>query len=222
MRISWRTEWPMWLLLGAQFLLAAGSWSGAPERVPAHWALEGRTEGDGSRLQGLLLLPLVSLGVYLAMLFAPHVDLRRGALPQFAGSYTILRFAVLALMTAIYGMIQLGLRGDQLPLTRVVPLSLGALFVVIGYQLGRLHLSALAAERLPWALADQESWARTNRLAGRLLIGAGGTLLLAGALGSPLLMVVAVAGTVLGSIGLIVYSYRAWAPRPPGDSADPA
>jgi uncharacterized membrane protein len=222
MRVSWQTEWPMWLLLGAQFLLAAGSWSGVPDRVPGHWALDGQTDGNGSRFQGLLLLPLVSLGVYLAMLFAPQVDLRRGAYPRFAGSYTILRFAVLALMTAIYGMIQLALRGYELPVIRVVPLSLGALFVVIGYQLGRLRLSAPAAARIPWPLADQENWVRTNRLAGRLLIGAGGTLLLAGALGSPLLMVVAVAGTVLGSIGLIAYAYRAWAPGPPGDSADPA
>jgi uncharacterized membrane protein len=222
MRVSWRTEWPMWLLLGAQFLLAAGSWSGAPERMPNDWAVDGRAVGSGSRFQGLLLLPLVSLGVYLAMLFAPQVDVRREAYPRLAGSYTILRFAVLALMTAIYGMIQLALQGYQVPVIRVVPLSLGALFVVLGYQLGRLRLSAHAAARLPLPLAGQESLIRTYRLAGRLLMGAGATLLLAGAFGSPLLMVVAVAGTVLGSIGLLVYSYRAWAPGPPGDSADPA
>ena len=94
MRVSWRSELPMWLLIGAQFLLAAGSWPDSPDSVPTRWALDGNVDGYGDRFQGLLLLPLVSLGLYLALLFAPQVGPRRENYPHFAGSYTLLRFAV--------------------------------------------------------------------------------------------------------------------------------
>ena len=221
MRASWRTEWPMWLLLWAQFLLAAGSWPKSPERIPTHWGLDGQIDGYGSRFQGLLLLPLVSLGLYLALLVAPQIDPKRESYRHFAGTYTLLRFAVLAVMTAMYGMIQLALRGYEVPMNRVVPLAIGALFLVIGSQTGRLRPNWFVGARTPWTLSSEASWNRTNRLAGWLLIGAGAMLLLAGALGSPLLMVATVAGTVLGAVGLVFYSYRVWAADPNKEGADP-
>ena len=221
MRVTWRTEWPMWLLLWAQFLLAAGSWPKSPERIPTRWGLDGQIDGYGDRFQGLLLLPLVSLGLYLALLFAPQIDPKRGSYRHFAGSYTLLRFAVVAVMTALYGMIQLALRGYQVPMTRVVPLAIGALFLVIGSQMGRLRPNWFVGARTPWTLSSEASWNRTNRLAGWLLIAAGAMLLLAGALGSPLLMVATVAAPVLGAGGLGFYSYRVWAADPNKEGADP-
>jgi uncharacterized membrane protein len=221
MRVSWRSELPMWLLIGAQFLLAAGSWPDSPDSVPTRWALDGNVDGYGDRFQGLLLLPLVSLGLYLALLFAPQVGPRRENYPHFAGSYTLLRFAVLALMTAMYGMIQLAMRGYPVPVTRVIPLSIGALFLVIGSQMGRLRPNWFAGPRSPWTLSSELSWYRTNRLAGWLLIAAGAMLLLAGLLGSALLMAATVAATVLGALGLIGYSYRVWAADPNKNGADP-
>jgi uncharacterized membrane protein len=211
----------MWLLLWAQFLLAAGSWPKSPERIPTRWGLDGQIDGYGDRFQGLLLLPLVSLGLYLALLFAPQIDPKRGSYRHFAGSYTLLRFAVVAVMTAMYGMIQLALRSYQVPMTRVVPLAIGVLFLVIGSQMGRLRPSWFVGARTPWTLSSEASWIRTNRLAGWLLIAAGAMLLLAGALGSPLLMVATVAATVLGAVGLVFYSYRVWAADPNKEGADP-
>ena len=34
MKLSWRTEWPIWALILGMFLLAATSWSTAPDRIP--------------------------------------------------------------------------------------------------------------------------------------------------------------------------------------------
>ena len=72
-----------------------------------------------------------------------------------------------------------------------------------------------------WTLSSELSWSRTNRLAGWLMIVAGAMLLLAGLLGSTLLMVATVAATVFGALGLIAYSYRVWAADPNKNSADP-
>lgn len=214
MRVSWRTEWPLWLLLGAQFLLAAVTWPVAPEQIPTHWGMDGKVDGFGNRLEGLFLLPLVALGLYLALLIVPRIDPRREAYPLFAGSYTVLRFAILAVMTAMYGLVHLAIRGYEVEMNRVVPLSLGALFLVIGSQMGRLRPNWFVGARTPWTLSSQVSWERTNRLAGRLMAGAGVMMIVAGWLGSSLLMVATVAGTVAGAVWLTVYSYRVWEEDP--------
>ncbi len=213
MRIQWRTEWPFWLLLEAQFLLAAVTWPMAPEQIPTHWGLDGRVDGYGNRLQGLLLLPLVALGLYLALLIAPQIGDRRDAFPPFAGSYTVLRFAVLAVMTAMYGMIHLAIRGYEVEMNRVVPLSIGALFMVIGNQMGQLRPADPAAPSTaapaPSSHSSRAAWTRTNRHAGRLMGGAGMVMIVAGLFSSSWLMVGAVAGTVTGAVWLTVSSYGA-------------
>ena len=220
MRVSLRTEWPMWLLLGSQFMLAAFSWPVAPDRIPTHWGLDGQVDGYGDRFQGLLLLPLVSLGLYLALIVAPQIDPKGESYHLYAGSYAVLRFAILAVMTAMYGMVHLALRGYEMEMNRAVTLSLGALFLVIGSQLGRLRPNWFVGLDTPWTLSSQESWERTNRLAGRLLIAAGAVMLVAGLVGSALLMVAAVAGTVVGAVGLVLYSYRRWVNDPEKDRID--
>lgn len=213
MRVPWRTEWPFWLLLEAQFLLAAVTWPMAPEQIPTHWGLDGRVDGYGNRLQGLLLLPLVALGLYLALLIAPQLSDRREVFPLFAGSYTVLRFAVLAVMTAMYGMIHLAIRGYEVEMNRVVPLSIGALFMIIGNQMGHLRPGGSAARSTdaptPLSRANRAAWTRTNRHAGRLMGGAGTVMIVAGLLSSSWLMVGAVAGTVTGAVWLTVSSYGA-------------
>ena len=74
MKISWRTEWPMWLLLIGMFALAAASWGATPDRVPVHWGLNGSPDRWGGKFEGLMLMPLIALGIYLIMLFIPRID----------------------------------------------------------------------------------------------------------------------------------------------------
>ena len=71
MKFSLRSEWPHLVLLAGLFALAAASWSGAPERIPVHWGFSGQPDRFGGRFEGLLGLPLLTLAVYLVMLFLP-------------------------------------------------------------------------------------------------------------------------------------------------------
>ena len=47
MKITWRTEWPQWLLIAAQFAVAGLTWNSAPDRFPMHWGLDGQVNRYG-------------------------------------------------------------------------------------------------------------------------------------------------------------------------------
>jgi uncharacterized membrane protein len=95
--------------------------------------------------------------------------------------------------------------------SRLTPIGIGVLFAVVGNELGRIKPNWFIGIRTPWTLSDPEVWRQTHRVGGRvfvvagLLMALGGLVLPAGA-GSGLIL----AG-VLGSALLVsVYSYVLW------------
>ncbi len=83
MRFRWYIEVPQWLIVIAMFAIAASAWSAVTVPMPVHWVGD-RADGFGGRFQGLLLVPLLALGVYLLLLFAPK--LRDGGAIAFSGT----------------------------------------------------------------------------------------------------------------------------------------
>ena len=87
MRASLRTELPHLAVIAAMFVLAAATWSAAPDRIPVHWDLAGRVNRCGGKFEGLLLMPLLTLGIYLLFLVAPRFDLGRANYARFWRPY---------------------------------------------------------------------------------------------------------------------------------------
>jgi immunity protein, SdpI family len=73
MRIRWYVEVPQWLIVAAMFALAASAWNLVHVPMPVHW-IGDRADGFGGKFQGLLLDPLLAVGVYLLLLFAPQLN----------------------------------------------------------------------------------------------------------------------------------------------------
>ncbi len=74
MRTNLRAELPHLAVIAAMFLLVAATWSSAPDRIPVHWDLAGQVDRYGGKFEGLLLMPLLTLGIYLLFLVAPRFD----------------------------------------------------------------------------------------------------------------------------------------------------
>ncbi len=185
MRNTLRTDWPHWLLLTVSFALAAASWSSAPERIPVHWGLDGRVDRYGGKLEGLLLLPLLSLVLYLVMLWLPRLDPGRANYEAFSSAYATVRLAVLAVLT-------------------------GAMLVVLGSVLGKLRPNWFVGIRTPWTLSSKQAWTRTHRAGGWLFIVVGVLSMGVAALRSEWglsAMLVALSASV---VGLVAYSYAVW------------
>jgi uncharacterized membrane protein len=220
MKIDARTEWPMWLLLAALWVLAAVAWRSAPDSLPVHWGISGQPDRWGGKAEGLLLLPAVALGAYLILTFLPRVDPGRANYATFAGAYQLVRWIVLLVLGGIHVAIVLVARGHAVDMSVIVPLGLGAMFVLLGNVLGKLRPNWFVGIRTPWTLSSKDSWTRTHRAGGWVFIVIG-LLLMGVAPFRTARFIEWVLGLSLAAVlGLAVYSYLVWKGDP--DKTPPA
>lgn len=210
MRTNRRTEWPHWALLAAMFLASAVVWPRAPERLPVHWDLAGEVDRHGGRVEGLLLLPALALGVYLLLRALPRLDPGRANYALFGGAYATIRLATLAVLAAIHGVVILAALGRTIDMGRLMPILVGALLIVLGGVLGKLRPTWFVGIRMPWTLSSKRSWGKTHRLGGWLFIADGLLLIGGGVARSELLTGVALAGVGASLLALFIYSYLVW------------
>lgn len=210
MKITLRRELPRLVLIAAMFVLAAVTWSSAPDRIPTHWNIHGQVDGYGGKFTGLLLLPLITLGLEALFLLLPLLDPGRANYRNFAGAYTLIRSAVIVLLAAIYGVTILWIHGIQLDIARVITVLVGLLFIAIGSVLGKLRPNWFVGIRTPWTLSSKRSWVRTHRLGGYLFVLAGAALLVAGLISSAAIFPLLIGLLVVVTLVLVVYSYLQW------------
>ena len=210
MKLSWRTEWPHWLLLAAMFVFAAATWGSAPDRIPVHWGIGGQVDRWGGKFEGLLAIPLLSLGIYVLMIVLPRFDPGRANYDAFAGPYATLRLGIIVVMAALYALIILWVRGVQVSIGVWVPLIVGALFIVIGNLLGKVRPNWFVGIRTPWTLSSKLAWNRTHRAGGWLFILMGVLMMACAALRTEWAVWVMLGVGVAGTLGLVVYSYVLW------------
>jgi uncharacterized membrane protein len=202
MRLSWRTEWPHWLLLG--LLLLALVLAPTPQ-VPIHWNAAGQIDGFAPKWLPLAL----GMGVYLLFLVLPRLDPGRANYAQFAGAYGVGRLAVLAMLVVLLASGAFGVRAAGLP-----HVLAGALFVVVGSVLGKIRPNWFTGVRTPWTLASKRSWVQSHRLGGWLFLAWGALELAVGLLRPAAGLFVLLGGAVLVSGILFVYSYLIWRDDP--------
>jgi len=220
MKVSWRSDLAMWLVIAGMFTLAAISWPGAPDRIPVHWNLQHQVDRYGGRFEGLLGIPLLTLGLYLLMLVVPRIDPGRANYPAFLGAFTTLRLALVVFMAALYGVIHLWIRGLEVHMNTVMPLLMGALFIVVGNLLGKLRPNWFVGIRTPWTLSSKDAWVRAHRAGGWVFIGGGLVLMAAGLVRTPWALGAAAVTFLAGLIGVVIQSYFVWRADP--DKVPPA
>lgn len=210
MKLDVRWELPQWLLIAGMFLSTAIIWPSTPDRVPTHWNAAGEVDGYGGRFMGLLLLPLVTLGLYLLLYFIPRIDPKRASYASFAGAYGAIRIATIALMAVIHALVLLWIKGIKINATVVVLGGVGVLFIVIGLAMGNIQPNWFAGIRTPWTLSSKRSWEKTHRLGRWVFTGMGLAMIGAGFLAPALMLPVILIVSLGGSGVLVAYSYVQW------------
>ena len=126
-------------------------------------------------------------------------------------SYETIIASARLLLFACHGIILALALGVPVPIGRVVPALVGALFVAMRMAMPRLQPNWWYGIRTPWTLSDDHVWSRTHCLAGYSMALAGCVMIVAAlvipaSLGSPVVL----AAIVAAVIGPVVYSYLAW------------
>jgi uncharacterized membrane protein len=210
MNTTWRREIPPLIVILGMWATAAAVWRLAPDRLPVHWNLAGEVDRYGGKFEGLLILPLVAVAVYLLMLFLPRIDPGRANYETFARAYGVIRLAVLALVAFVYGCMVLAALGYQVDTGLLVPLAVGILLCVLGNLMGKIRPNWFVGVRTPWTLSSRESWNKTHRLAGRLFVAMGCAVAAFGFFPSAWLLACLIAAGAVMMIWITVYSYVVW------------
>jgi uncharacterized membrane protein len=182
-----------------------------PTQMAVHWDLGGTPNGWMPRSLGAFVTPILLLLMWGVMRAAPRIDPRRQNYEKFTVAYDIAVAATLTLLFATHLLVlALGL-GYHVSLARVVPASLGLLFVLVGNVMPLARSNFMFGVRTPWTLSNDRVWARTHRLAGYTMTGAGVAIIAAAALLSPTITHVAIIAAVIVALGVpVVYSYITW------------
>ena len=202
--------------------VSAFAWCYLPAnaKVPAHWNASGEVDRYTSKLEGLLLLPLVSAGLFAFFILIAKIEPRIQNLKQSAKAFTAVSVCVGGILLLIHATTVAVASGLELNTTTVVAAALGGLFVVTGNYMGKIRINYSFGVRTPWTLSSELSWNRTNRLAGKSLMALGVLTLILAFTTTSLFLICSCGGLLLVIVAWsCVYSYHVWRNDPESQQA---
>jgi uncharacterized membrane protein len=214
MRLSWRIELPLLLMIAAMFAVAAWAWPQLPERLPVHWNIHGEADGYGGKFTGLLLLPIIVAGLYLLMLVIPLVDPGRSNYPSFKKAFNVIRVSLVLYTAAIYAVTVAAAFGRKVDMHTVILSAMGILFLVLGNFMSKIRPNWFVGVRTPWTLSSRLSWDKTHRLAGWLFVLMGLLSLVVALVPTTVMFIGMLAADALCLTWVVVYSYLVYRSDP--------
>ena len=177
-----------------------------PDRLASHWGASGEVNGYLPKIWGLFLVPVISCGLALLLLFIPRLDPLRENIEKFRETYEL--FIVVVLLFLLYLQVltiswNLGIRFN---ITQLLSPAMAALFYACGILVGKAKRNWFIGIRTPWTLSSDRVWDRTHAIGGKLFRVAGG-LALVGVIFPGIAWLLLLGPVILITVYLVVYSY---------------
>lgn len=182
-------------------------WDKLPEKVPYHWGVNGEVDGWASKPTAVFLMPLFMLAMQWFCVLMTGLDPKAKNVTE-TKMMGIVLWIIPVLNLFLHIMVWLAAFGREVDMAAVMPLLMGALFVVIGNYLPKCKQSYTMGIKVSWALNDEENWNATHRLAGKLWVAGGLLTMLCALLPSVAAFITMMGITLLMCIIPTVYSYR--------------
>lgn len=154
-------------------VLAMRCYPEIPMKMPVHWDAGGIADSYLDKPIGVALLVLLPVLSFLVLKLLPMISPQGFRMEKFGRIMDILVAAFTVTVSSVVALAMIVAAGYDEFMTFVPPLMAGALFVVLGFCLGKTTKNFFIGIRTPWTLASDAVWERTHRLAGRLFLLAG-------------------------------------------------
>ncbi len=177
-----RSRWFGFVVAALAAALSLWAYPRLPESVATHWNLHGQPDDYSSRLFAAFGVPLVIVGIAGLFQVLPKLDPRQANYPKFLGTYWLIANAVILFMAGVHALIIASGLGANISVTRVIPLGVAVLLVVLGNYLTRVEPNWFVGIRTPWTLSSDAVWRKTHRTAGWVFV-AGGLVMAAATFG---------------------------------------
>ena len=178
-------------------------WDQLPDPVPFHWNIRGEVDGWASKAMAVFGIPALMLAMQWVCIFACTAD------PKYKNYNPKMITLVLRLCPVITlvlcAMVYSAALGREIPVEAVMPLLMGAMFMVIGNWLPKCEQTYTMGIKLPWTLASEENWNATHRFGGKVWFFGGIASMISALFGNFWILI----GILLTMVILpTVYSYR--------------
>jgi uncharacterized membrane protein len=180
------------VVIAGTLAITAALYARLPARIPIHFDIHGRADGFAAREIGAWLLPLFAVVTAIVIRFAPRL-MRRDWRQRMEGSPTAAVVLIITVMMCALHLVVLRLaiapETDAAPLLAVV---LGVTWFALGQLMPRTRRNPLIGVRTRWTMASDENWARTHRVAGLAFTVGGLVAIIAAAIPSMAVAVIAI------------------------------
>ena len=195
------------LIILLPILVGVLLWDKLPDSVPYHWGVNGEVDGWATKEQAVFLMPLAMLAVQWFCVLMTGLD-PKGKDVAKTKMMGIVLWIIPVLNLFLHVMVWLEAFGREVNMAVVMPLVMGAMFVIIGNYLPKCKQSYTLGIKLPWTLNDEENWNATHRLAGKLWVAGGLLCMPCALLPGVWSFIVMMSVLVLMCAVPTVYSYR--------------
>jgi uncharacterized membrane protein len=162
------------LLIAAAAVAGLLLWNQLPEQMASHWNVNDQVDGYTSKVLGVFLLPLVTLGLFLLFLLIPNIDPLKVNIAQFRDMFNLFIVLMVAFMLYIHALtLRWNLGYTDFGMSRAMLPAMGLLFLFIGYMLRKAKRNYFIGIRTPWTLSSDTVWDETHRVGSVLFMVSG-------------------------------------------------
>lgn len=139
------------------------------KQVPTHWNAAGEIDGWSSKAFASLFFPLLTIAIYLLMLFLPKADPLKENYQYFEKQYYAIRLMLVLLFFGMFFFTFLAVMGHKLNIMYFMVPFLSVFFIVIGVFMPKIKKNWFVGIRTPWTLQSDEVWIKTHKFAGKTM-----------------------------------------------------
>ena len=177
-----------------------------PDSLNVHWNLQGEADGQGNKLLMIILLPGILLAVHwLCILVTTKMPKGYG---ENDTMFHLMLWFMPVLSLLVNGMMYLSSAGHVESTVMLLPVLMGALFIVIGNYLPKTKQNWTMGIKIKWTLSSEENWYATHRLAGKLWVLGGALMMLTMLLPGNAMMIALFSILAVAVIVPFVYSWQ--------------
>ena len=177
-------------------------WNKLPEQVPVHWNINGDVDDYATKAQAVFLMPLVLAAFQWICVLGTLLDPKKKNIND--KMFTLVLWIIPIISLLCNSLVYATALGHAVNVEVIMPLFMGALFIVIGNYLPKCKQSYTVGIKLPWTLDDEENWNKTHRFAGFIWVICGIVIMASAISGSFWISFVALIPMVIAPL---VYSY---------------
>lgn len=194
------------LIILLSFILAVYFYPELPDQIPTHWNAEGKADAYGSKEMGLFLMPVLSIVIYLLLVYLPYIDPLKMNVEKFREYYewTIVIFLLFFLSIQVMGI--LWSLGYEVSVQYIIFPGIAVIFYVMGELMKKSKRNWFIGIRTPWTLSSEKVWDKTHKVGAKLFQAFAIFIILALVLGFMNIWVIA-GPAILIAVWSFVYSY---------------